>query len=101
MNQKGLPSPGFRISIGCRKRSLIWHRKIWNRPCVPDSFVDEIDDETVVAVEIDEIPASQKPCFYKNAGLPKGAYLRVGNTNRQMTEYEVFGYSERSRAAGS
>ncbi len=46
----------------------------------------------VVAVEIDEIPASQKPCFYKNAGLPKGAYLRVGNTNRQMTEYEVFGY---------
>jgi ATP-dependent DNA helicase RecG len=58
----------------------------------PRFIVDEIDDETVVAVEIDEIPASQKPCFYKNAGLPKGAYLRVGNTNRQMTEYEVFGY---------
>ena len=58
----------------------------------PRFVVDEIDDETVVAVEIDEIPASQKTCFYKNAGLPKGAYLRVGNTNRQMTEYEVFGY---------
>jgi len=39
-----------------------------------------------------EIPASQKPCFYRTAGLPKGAYLRVGNTNRQMTEYEVLGY---------
>jgi ATP-dependent DNA helicase RecG len=58
----------------------------------PRFIVDEIDDETVVALEIDEIPASQKPCFYKTAGLPKGAYLRVGNTNRQMTEYEVFGY---------
>ena len=58
----------------------------------PEFTVDEIDGETVVAAEIDEVPASQKPCFYKNAGLPKGAYLRVGNTNRQMTEYEVFGY---------
>jgi ATP-dependent DNA helicase RecG len=58
----------------------------------PEFTVDEIDGETVVAVEIDEVPASQKPCFYKTAGLPKGAYLRVGNTNRQMTEYEVFGY---------
>jgi ATP-dependent DNA helicase RecG len=54
--------------------------------------VDEIDGETVVRVEVDEIPATQKPCFYKPTGLPKGAYLRVGNTNRQMTEYEVFGY---------
>lgn len=58
----------------------------------PQFLVDEIEDETVVAVEIDEIPAVQKPCFNKQAGLPKGAYLRVGNTNRQMTEYEVFGY---------
>lgn len=58
----------------------------------PQFVVDEIDGETIVAVEIDEVPATQKPCFYKQAGLPNGAYLRVGNTNRQMTEYEVFGY---------
>ena len=64
----------------------------------PQFLVDEIEDETVVAVEIDEVPADQKPCFHKQAGLPKGAYLRVGNTNRQMTEYEVFGYlSSRSQ----
>ena len=58
----------------------------------PHLLIDEIDGETVAAVEVDEIPAAQKPCFYKQAGLPKGAYIRVGNTNRQMTEYEVFGY---------
>src|SRR5438067_3959214 len=58
----------------------------------PHFLVDEIEGETVVAVEVDEVPAAQKPCFYKPSGLPKGAYLRVGNTNRQMTEYEVFGY---------
>ena len=58
----------------------------------PVYTVDEIDGHTVVTAEVDEVPATQKPCFYKTAGLPKGAYLRVGNTNRQMTEYEVFGY---------
>ncbi|MEA3231859.1 MAG: ATP-binding protein, partial [Thermodesulfobacteriota bacterium] len=58
----------------------------------PEFTVDEIEGKTVVATEINEVPASQKPCFYKNAGLPKGAYLHVGNTNRRMTEYEVFGY---------
>ncbi|MEX2120082.1 MAG: ATP-binding protein [Pirellulales bacterium] len=58
----------------------------------PRFTLDDLAGGTVVAVEIDEIPAAQKPCFYKPAGLPKGAYLRVGNTNRQMTEYEVFGF---------
>jgi ATP-dependent DNA helicase RecG len=48
----------------------------------PQFVVDEIEDETVVAVEIEETSAERKPCFYKQAGLPKGAYLRVGNTNR-------------------
>lgn len=58
----------------------------------PEFTVDVIDGKTVVAVEIAEAPTTQKPCFYKTAGLQKGAYIRVGNTNRQMTDYEVFGY---------
>ena len=58
----------------------------------PEFLIDEIENETVVAVEVEETPAARKPCFYKQAGLPKGAYIRVGNTNRQMNEYEVFGY---------
>jgi ATP-dependent DNA helicase RecG len=58
----------------------------------PVFTVDDIEGNTVVAVEVGEVPAGHKPCFYKQAGLPKGAYIRVANTNRQMTEYEVFGY---------
>jgi len=38
------------------------------------------------------MPTAQRPCYYKTAGLQKGAYIRVGNTNRQMTDYEIFGY---------
>jgi ATP-dependent DNA helicase RecG len=58
----------------------------------PQVVVDEIAGETVIAVEIEEVAANQKPCFYKPAGLSNGAYIKSGNTNRQMTEYEVFGY---------
>jgi len=58
----------------------------------PKFEMDEFDGKTVVAAEIEEVPAAQKPCFFRPAGLPKGAFLRVGNTNRQMTEYEIFGY---------
>lgn len=58
----------------------------------PQFVTDEMNGATVIAVEIEEIAASQKPCFYKPAGLSSGAYIRSGNTNRQMTEYEVFGY---------
>ncbi len=61
-------------------------------PLRPRFTVDEIDGHVVVAAEIDEAAVEQKPCFFKNDGLPKGAYLRVANTNRQMSEYEVFGY---------
>ncbi len=58
----------------------------------PQFVVDEIDGRPIVAAVIDEVLAAHKPCFYQPQGLPKGAYLRVGNTNRQMTEYEVFLY---------
>jgi len=42
----------------------------------PQFVVDEINGETVIAAEIEEIAANQKPCFYKPAGLSLVAYLR-------------------------
>jgi ATP-dependent DNA helicase RecG len=61
-------------------------------PLRPEFTVDEVDGETLVAVEVSEVPAAQRPCYFRPAGLQKGAYIRVGNTNRQMTDYEIFGY---------
>jgi ATP-dependent DNA helicase RecG len=61
-------------------------------PLRPECTVAEIEDKTLIAVEIPEVRPEQKPCYYKPAGLQKGSYIRVGNTNRQMTDYEVFGY---------
>ena len=62
-------------------------------PLRPSFTVKDFEGKTVVAVEISEVPANRKPCYYKIAGLQKGAYIRVGNTNRQMTDYEIYGYA--------
>jgi ATP-dependent DNA helicase RecG len=58
----------------------------------PDFTIEEINGQTIVAVEVPEVPIEQKPCYFNPAGLQKGSYIRVGNTNRQMTDYEIFGY---------
>ena len=62
-------------------------------PLRPKFTIKDFEGKTVVAVEISEVPANRKPCYYKAAGLQKGAYIRVGNTNRQMTDYEIYGYA--------
>ena len=48
------------------------------------------DNKRLLAVKINEIPQNQKPCYYKNAGLSKGAYIRVGDADELMTEYEIY-----------
>ena len=61
-------------------------------PLRPEFTFEEIDDETVVALEVFEIPREQKPCYYKPKGLQGGVYIRSGGTDRPMTDYEIFGY---------
>jgi len=58
----------------------------------PDVVVLEIEGKHVVVVEVPECAYTQKPCFYRPAGMNAGSYIRVGNTNRQMTDYEIFTY---------
>ena len=58
----------------------------------PEFTVEDIEGKTVVAVEVSEVAAECRPCIYKPSGLQKGSYIRVGNTNRRMTDYEIFGY---------
>jgi ATP-dependent DNA helicase RecG len=58
----------------------------------PEFTLAQVEGKSVLAIEVFEVPVEQKPCFYKTAGLQSGAYIRVGNTNRQMSGYEVFSY---------
>lgn len=51
-----------------------------------------IDDKTVVSAEIQEIDNMDKPCFYSGVGRLKGSYIRSGDADRLMTEYEVYSF---------
>lgn len=44
---------------------------------------------SVVCAEVPEVDFRQKPCHYRGAGLLGGTFVRVGNTNRRATQYEV------------
>lgn len=58
----------------------------------PLCTVTNIGGKIVVSAEIQEIDNELKPCFYKGVGRLKGSYVRVGDGDRHMTEYEVYSY---------
>jgi ATP-dependent DNA helicase RecG len=61
-------------------------------PLRPEFTVDTVQGAVIVAIEVAGLPPEQRPCYYGPQGLQSGSYIRVGNTNRRMTDYEVFGY---------
>ena len=54
--------------------------------------VCEIDNKAVVSAEIPGVDISERPVFYKGVGRIKGSYVRVGEFDEPMSEYEIFGY---------
>ncbi len=43
----------------------------------------------VLAVYVPECENHSKPYYFEQVGMPKGAYIRDGNTDRQMTDEEM------------
>ncbi|MBR4979372.1 MAG: putative DNA binding domain-containing protein, partial [Clostridia bacterium] len=58
----------------------------------PYFTVAEYGGKVVVSAEISECEPENKPCFYKPAGRLRGSYVRVGDADMPMTEYEVYSY---------
>lgn len=54
--------------------------------------VVEIEGVNVVSAEIPPIDLSERPCFYKGKGRLKGSYVRIGDADKPMGEYEVYSY---------
>ena len=52
----------------------------------------EIEGNTVVSAEIPAVDISQRPVFYKGVGRIKGSYVRVGESDEPMSEYEIYSY---------
>ncbi len=55
----------------------------------PEYIPVTIDGKIVLAIHIPECPDQFKPCYYKSIGMPNGAYVRDGNTDRKITDEEM------------
>lgn len=54
--------------------------------------VIKYDDKIICSAEIPEMDSFSKPCFYKGKGKSKGAYIRIGDADLPMTEYEIHSF---------
>lgn len=50
------------------------------------------ESQWIVGAEIQEVTFDQKPCFYAGKGRLKGSYIRIGEQDLPMTEYEIYSY---------
>ena len=62
-------------------------------PVVRQQFT-EVDENGLVFVstEIPPIDITERPCFKTAKGRLRGSYIRVGDGDKPMTEYEVYSY---------
>lgn len=58
----------------------------------PVFTVCEEDGMVFVSAEIPPVDLSERPCFKTAKGRLQGSYIRVGDADKPMTEYEVYSY---------
>lgn len=50
----------------------------------------EYEGKNILAIKIEELEQSRKPCYYKPKGLKNGSYTRIGDRDDLMTDYEIY-----------
>lgn len=69
------------------EQSLMMEPKI--RPVIT---ICEYKGNTIAAAEIPEIDVFNKPCYYSGKGKMKGSYIRVGDSDFPMSDYEIYSF---------
>ena len=52
----------------------------------------EFQGVNICSAEIPSIDLAERPCYYKGAGRSRGSYIRVGDADLHMTDYELYSY---------
>jgi len=64
-------------------------KTIFNIPVYPQIRVEVVDGQNILVIRVPELSQRQKPLFFKQQGLPKGAYRRVGSADLHCTEDDL------------
>ena len=63
------------------------------QPTVRPLFtVCNIEEKIVVSAEIPGTDISERPVYYMGKGRAKGAFIRVGEADEPMSDYEIYSY---------
>lgn len=54
--------------------------------------VAEYDGIPICCAEIPGLDLAERPCFYKGVGRIKGSFVRVGDADLPMTDYELYSF---------
>ncbi len=52
----------------------------------------EKEGKSFVAAEIPGMDLAERPCYYRGSGRLKGSFVRIGDSDEPMTEYEIYSY---------
>lgn len=58
-------------------------------PVRPQIDIIEFESSNILVAEIDELLAREKPCYVAERGLYKGSYIRTGDGDTRLSQYEV------------
>lgn len=50
------------------------------------------EGKPIVSLEVPSAEIFNKPVYYKGAGIMNGSYVRVGDADEPMTDYEIYSY---------
>lgn len=62
---------------------------MFNQPVRPEIEVERVQGGLVMKVLVPELPLAQKPLYFKNEGLPRGAYRRIGSSDQRCTDDDM------------
>lgn len=54
--------------------------------------VCDIDGNMVVSAEIPGVDIAERPVYYKGTGRVKGSFIRVGEADEPMSDYEIYSF---------
>jgi ATP-dependent DNA helicase RecG len=58
-------------------------------PVRPEIEIEKINDKYVMNIFVPELQPAQKPLFFLNEGIPKGAYRRIGSSDQRCSEEDL------------
>lgn len=62
---------------------------IFNIPIRPEVEIESVNNTNIIKIKVNELPVEKKPLYFKNIGIPKGIFRRIGTTDQHCTEEDL------------